>query len=746
MNQRQMDLERPCLAAASLMGAALALAGCSGPPPAAPEPQERLAIDPVAAPDPDGTIEPIDKLPALAGGDPRQVLAELLAKPTVLGETTALHMRLPPPRDPKLADSLVRVLGPATSPQIVYRSDALAQLRVIPKSPGSDYFTAFGSLSPDELATLKRNQDEIASGVFGETTTESVVFAGRSPIGRTTNPTIDPNAFVIGMPATPVNLCPTMPASTQQAWDQALFVRDPAVVKDFNRTWDPCTGSGTPGGHWTFAHLMREMALGSSHTPEQFVTDWLSQWLNPYVVNGDIIPARPQMFTQVIQPWAIASGQSATLTVDPNTGRNVLSLSGPLDLNIAPLKLLAVVNRVDLGKTTTGGGYGGGGGIPTTPGELRFIFDVVQPNPWGAGTDATCGKKLFTVILEYGVPGTTCQAAVVWAKKWAALQAEPGFTPAYLALLDSMTESVVKHNAAPAKGNQNALNQIRTNEAALASQACGGPTGSPWELREFTLSNENPVTGTDLAASGFLRRHTVARTPDDATYSAGGPDPAITSFMAASTVTPTSTTTSCTLLPTYDVPFSFLGAPFRGGNSLMPPSFWKIASAGSHDMCARHQFSLNTCNGCHRGETGTNGLSGNTAFTHIDPLSPVPVTMSKFLTGGGLAMTYNVTDPQFGAPTVWRYADLQRRLQRLYELSHCTSCMQISTQSPAVIDRMRAFGPIPVDVAPGEVPFEVGPVTQLDTVAKLLDLRTAFSNPPTSTQVDFAVAAEAFSH
>jgi hypothetical protein len=41
-----------------------------------------------------------------------------------------------------------------------------------------------------------------------------------------------------------------------------------------------------------------------------------------------------------------------------------------------------------------------------------------------------------------------------------------------------MTESVARHGAAPAKGNENALNQIRTNEVALAF---------PWELREFRL-------------------------------------------------------------------------------------------------------------------------------------------------------------------------------------------------------------------------------------------------------------------
>src|SRR5262249_22474452 len=148
-----------------------------------------------------------------------------------------------------------------------------------------------------------------------------------------------------------------------------------------------------------------------------------------------------------------------------------------------PFRLVSIVNRIDLGKTTSGGGpYGPITGLPETPGELRFIFDVVQPSPWGAGTEATCGKKRFTTIFEYGVPGTGCSRVVSWAKQWSSLLTFPGFTAAYRAQLQSMTESVVTHGAAPLKGNQNAINQIRTNEIALSS---------PWELREFTLTDEN---------------------------------------------------------------------------------------------------------------------------------------------------------------------------------------------------------------------------------------------------------------
>jgi hypothetical protein len=747
---RRILIEPQAYLALSCAGAALALTACQGDPPAQPvaeaEQQEEARA---AADDEDFPSEPIDKLPRLDGPS-RQVLAEPLAKPTALGETAALHVRLPPPRDPKLADSLVRVVGSPDNLQVLFRADALAQLGVIAKSPGSEFFTSLATLSQQQLEAVSRDEDALASGAFGETTRDSIVFDGRQALGLTNNEPIDASQFKIGLPPIKIAGCPTTVVSTWQAWGKSLFITDPAVIEDPARTWNPCTGAGTQNGDWTFAHLMRQMSIGSLTTPENFVVQWLSQWLNNYVVNGDIVPARTQMFNQVILPWAIASGIGASMTVDPFTGKNVLNLTGQLNLDIAPFSLRAIVNRLDLGKTSAGGGYNPSG-TPTTPGELRFIFGVVQPNPWGAGTEATCGRKPFTVILEYGVPGNTCTQTVAWAKKWSQLQAMPGFTPAYKALLNAMTESVVVAGAGGSgKGNQNAINQIRTNEIALAWGGGCGPTNGGWELREFTLTNENPATNSDPPASGLLRKHTVALTPDDGTYSAGGTDATINSFVATQVVPPAATPASCAPVATYNMPFSWPGAgsPFRGGNSLMPPMFWKstLIPPTPHNICARHQFSLNTCNGCHRGETATNGI-GNTNFTHIDPLAPTPVPLSKFLTGGGPGLTFNVTDPQNGLPTVWKYADLQRRLQRLFDISHCTVCTGIIAAKPALMDMLKANGPVPADIDPA-VPhdFQVGPITSLDGVAKVLQLRTQAGGEARSTSADFARAADASTH
>jgi hypothetical protein len=717
------------------MGAMLAIHGCSAEDPDEDQVQSAATEN--------GSTTPIGQLPFIEGNAAAQVLGELMPRPTALGETTALHVRLPPPQRRELQGTLVRIVGPVGSPQILFNSDALARLGVIARSPGKDFFTAFATLPPEQLEQLQRNQEEIASGRFGEVTNESVLFEGRSAVARTINPRIDPSVFKIGNGPVAINRCLFKPISTLKAWDQSLFIRSKDIVQDKDRTWDPCTGIGTKGGVWTFAHLMREMANGSGKTPAAFVTDWLSMWLNDYTVNADTVAARPAMFNQVIQPWATASGVVATLVIDPISGHRSVTLSGPLDLNIAPFRLLAIVNRIDLGATASGpSGYSGTvTSLPTTPGELRFIFGVVQPSPWGAGTEASCGRKRFTTIFEYGVPGEGCDTVVAWAKQWTALQAMPGFTNAYKAQLEAMTESVVVHGAAPTKGNQNAINQIRTNEI---------PLGGVWELREFTLSVEKPAAGTDTPANGVLRKHTVAQTPNDGAFSAFGADPTINAFVngpvLAGVKLPASNPLHCEA--SYTVPFSFSGKPFRGGNALIGPGHWEadsitLASSDAR-ICARHQFSLNTCGGCHFDDSGTNGLGGSTSFTHIDPLSSPPVTMSKFLTGGGPGSTFNVDDTQLTTPS-WPFADLQRRLERLFELSHCTSCTQIAAIDPGILAEIQRIGPVPIDPGPlASFPFEIGPVTDLGAVQRIMDMREKFAGQSTQQPVDVIRALETF--
>lgn len=666
-----------------------------------------------------------------------EVFIHKLREPTPLAENVALHVKLPPPANERLKGTLVRVVGQPENPLVLFSADALAQLGRIPESPGPDFFTTFVRLDPKELDRRKANEDNLLDGKFGEPADKMIVFEGRTPIAVSAGIKLDLKKFD-GFVLTPLGTCPVFPISNAAAWGESLLITNSAVVQDTARTWDPCTGAGTQGGIWTFAHLAREMAQGSGATPEDFVAEWLTLWLNDYTVNSDTVPhRRSDMYNEVIAPWAAASGVFSSLVFDPIDNRFEADLSGPLNLDIAPFRLLAIVNRIDLGGTVDGpSGYGGGTtSRPVDAGELRFVFGVTQPSPWGAGTEMSCGLKPFTVIFEYGVPITGCSNVVQWAQDWTTLNTFGGFTNTYRDHLATLTQSVVLAGAAPSKGNQNALNQIRTNEIALGGQ---------WELREFTLSDENPGAGTDIPSNGLLRPHSVAQTPDDATHPALN-DPDVDLYVFDQVLGGVNTTGG-TCSAAYSLPHSYNGGAFRGGNSLVAPSHWEAVSVDPlvfDEVCARHQFSLNTCNGCHSGDTAT-------SFTHISPTSGIPAALSSFLTGGGGGLGWTVSDSQFGLPTEWTFADLDRRFQRLYEIAQCTTCGGI-VPFPGLLDFIgEVAGVLPLDpiIKIKEPKFPIGPITKFDTLQRILDSRAQFGNLKgiTSMPTDFVRPVETQAH
>lgn len=120
----------------------------------------------------------------------------------------------------------------------------------------------------------------------------------------------------------------------------------------------------------------------------------------------------------------------------------------------------------------------------------------------------------------------------------------------------------------------------------------------------------------------------------------------------------------------YVVPLSWGAVPFRGGASTHtinfdwdgpPPACTSIANAN-----ARHNLSLNTCNGCHGAET-------NTIFKHVEPRpAGVPSVLSGFLTGIG-------TFDMCGNPRPFN--DLARRQVDLCNLVGM-SCAAINSEAP----------------------------------------------------------------
>ena len=64
---------------------------------------------------------------------------------------------------------------------------------------------------------------------------------------------------------------------------------------------------------------------------------------------------------------------------------------GVLDMKVAPFKLMAIVNRMDLHDAI---GYGGG-----SSGETRFVYALM---------DSACNPMPFLVIFEYGNTARKC--------------------------------------------------------------------------------------------------------------------------------------------------------------------------------------------------------------------------------------------------------------------------------------------------------------------------------------------------
>ncbi|MFZ5438834.1 MAG: hypothetical protein ACOZQL_02435 [Myxococcota bacterium] len=354
------------------------------------------------------------------------------------------------------------------------------------------------------------------------------------------------------------------------------MIRDLAVVEDPVRTrW---TG-GTTDGAWTFGRLMTAMA--GSNDVDAFVRNWLSHWSATQNINGFNVNPRGSLQSLVVAPWPTVNGR--------------------LDLTRAPFRLLAIVNRMDLRDLSQG-----------SAGEGRFVFGVVDAN----------GNPLqFTVIFEYRLPATTSAEVTQWAQDWHALGALTVGTAAYNQALENLTNRFAGPNAAPGRINGSALNQLRTNELALAA---------PWELREFTL-----------AVNGQLVESTVAQTTD------------LSLNNSATLANYINTNTAALLAGTHVVPTTFNGVNFRGGSALTNfGHFWNAPGITSAE--ARFRFSVNTCNGCHAGETGT-------GFLHVFPRNAGAVSsLSGFVTGT------TVSDPVSGQARTFN--ELQGRSASLAEV------------------------------------------------------------------------------
>ena len=419
---------------------------------------------------------------------------------------------------------------------------------------------------PTAFYDLEPNTDpSLSVGSLGQIVNAGTTFTLGMDITGAADADPGPHNLTVRVDKTSIGISEKQP--TQVLYDVAppaacfvsrraeLMITTTSVVDDAIRT----QGDGA----FSFAHLLRQIAPTEDAAPA-LLEHLLSQWLTDQTINGFVVKARPAMQPFVLDVW-------------PRTP------SGALDLERAPLRLQAIVNRVDLrdlGRHSAG--------------EARFVFAFIRPSP-------------FTLILEYNLPAETQADVQDWAQLWHALSSAAFDSEAYRVALESLTRRFTSRNASPAAVNGSALLRLRTNEVAI-----GDPEDQLWELRQFELS---PV-------SGLLEEAPVAETPDNSLNGSAAFADFVNQNEAAIIAAIPGSSPGL-------VPATFEGSPFLGGSSINQfPRGSSWSAPGITNPVARFHASINTCNGCH-------GFDTRSIFLQITPREAAgeEAHLSNFLVG-----------------------------------------------------------------------------------------------------------------
>jgi hypothetical protein len=224
-----------------------------------------------------------------------------------------------------------------------------------------------------------------------------------------------------------LNAVPLSQGNQDKIIPQCLMITDLTVVND---------ARASQGGKWSFGYLMRAMAntAATGIVPEEFVRRWLSHWEQDQSINGFTVRKREDI-QNVIQSWPKLS-------------------DGRLDLDRAPFRLLAIVNRLDLRNNFVLGvpRIGGGGA-----GEARFVYCWL--NDAGA-------PQNFTVNFEFSIKRNTFEEVQEWAKRWYDLKDLTIGSAEYLQALEAITEqfatAAVDPEQPPVGPTENERNRSRS--------------------------------------------------------------------------------------------------------------------------------------------------------------------------------------------------------------------------------------------------------------------------------------------
>lgn len=374
----------------------------------------------------------------------------------------------------------------------------------------------------------------------------------------------------------------------------SLFINSPDVLNDARAK----VVNGVPG-KWSFPYAIREILElpNPSNNPtllaaeQTKVNEFLNKYTQTGAVNGFSPPSRASTRQQLAAAWGKTRGSD---------GKDYLTFDK------APFKLVAIVNRLDLVKK---------GQTDVTAGEGRFVYGFT-------------GVGAMTVIFEYdlaiGTASNKGMATILdWARKWQGLKsflqdtdaAVAGTQPnqtigaalafrdkaGYLSALEGITELWASRSAQHRTGGtQASIAQIRTNEIL----------SSPWELREL-------IRWRNSAGKASLALTTVKNNPDKSFANGGN---GLASWLASNvTCSNAADKNTCS----YNTPNAQLPARIAKGNKtvgLLGATALEDFTWFPRSTDVKQRFAaLNTCSGCHTGET-------NTAFVHVDSFTGAPST------------------------------------------------------------------------------------------------------------------------
>lgn len=286
-------------------------------------------------------------------------------------------------------------------------------------------------------------------------------------------------------------------------------------------------------GPWSFATVMRRAAANTPHAGA-LAYDWLHQYSTARMFNGFRLTERSS--GPLFAIWPLKKPTKATRDQDR-----------VLDLNKAPLLLLAIVFRLDIIS-------------PGDFGEGRLVYGVHDPFR---------GPQDMTVIFEFRLqPTPNLPSREAWYRGIASLSNLPNGETHHRALQKLTDEFTYPY------GGVSQLKRLRTNEQYF---------GQGWEMREFRY----------LSRDRQLKMLPVEKTPDVSLNTFDSP-----------LVTWVNAHRAEILRGTYQLPTEFSSA-----SSLLPDDrFAWFAENEAIDPELKQHFAEGTCNGCHGRATHTSFL------------------------------------------------------------------------------------------------------------------------------------------